>query len=53
MFALTTLVKPMNTGAIWSSSKIMDGEVQISTHFGIIGNDLEFEDKTHGGYWKS
>lgn len=53
MFFLSVLVKPMNSGALWSSSKIMDGEVQISTHFGIIGKDVEFEEKEHGGYWRT
>lgn len=46
-------IRPLKSGTIYSSSAIHDGEVQYSTHWGIRGNDLEFEHKELGGYWKT
>jgi hypothetical protein len=52
-FGLGFWIRAHSDGTLFSSSKIYDNGVEKSIHFGIIGNDLEFENKNHYFYWAS
>lgn len=52
-FYMMAWIRPLKSGTIYSSSDPSDGSVQYSNHFGVRGNDLEFENKVQGGYWKT
>ena len=52
-FRMFSWLRPLKSGAIYSGSEITGTDTHHSYHWGIRKNDLEFDHRELGGYWKT
>lgn len=52
-FLMFTWLRPLKSGAIYSASEITGTDEHYTYHWGIRANDLDFEHRALGGYWKT